>query len=169
MAPLKISDREKKLVTIALCCALLYLFYTFLLAPKWDDVNNLNRSLRKDRQELKIAEIKIKLLEKIGRETGAMPETSQAPKEEKALEVLKSLAQATSKSGLNLVAIKPIIKEEGGFQFDLNCKGSYKDLYNFLRILHTSKIMVKIDSLNISGGGSRKPELSVNILLTAFY
>ena len=68
MAPLQISDREKKLVTIALCCALLYLFYTFLLAPKWDEVNKLKHSLRKDRQELRVAEIKIKLLEKIGKE-----------------------------------------------------------------------------------------------------
>lgn len=43
------------------------------------------------------------------------------------------------------------------------------NLYEFLRIMRDVEIMVMIDSLNISGGGSRKPVLDVRIVLTAYF
>jgi Tfp pilus assembly protein PilO len=169
MPPLKLSEREQKLAIVTLGFFVFYIFYQFLLTPKWDEIGKLQGKVQKARLELEIAEGKLKILEGLEKRVGVISARRKILPEERALETLRALAQATSKSGLNLISIKPMIGDEKGPKFDLSCSGSYKNLYEFLRIMRDLEIMVMIDSLNMSGGGSRKPVLDVKIVLTAYF
>jgi len=170
MPPVKLSEREKKLLMVTIAVGLSYVYYQFLITPEWSKIAKLQKNLQNARLELKISEGKLELLEKL--QTGApeMPETIKVPAAERPLAVLRALAQATSRSRLNLVSIRPIIGEKRDeFKFDVVCTGSYQNLYDFLDILHGLDIIVMIDSLRISGGGERKPELNMKIILTAYF
>ncbi|KPJ65676.1 hypothetical protein AMJ44_09720 [candidate division WOR-1 bacterium DG_54_3] len=169
MPPIKLSEREQKLAVVTLGFFVFYIFYQFLLTPKWDEIGKLKGKAQNARLELEIAEGKLRILEGLEKRVGAVSVKREIPPEERALETLRALAQATSKSGLNLISIKPMIGEEKGPKFDLSCSGTYENLYDFLRIMRDLEIMVMIDSLKISGGGSRKPELDVKIVLTAYF
>jgi len=169
MPAIKLSEREKRLLVITLIFVVFYVFYQFLLTPKWEEIATLREKVQKARLELEIAEGKLKILEGMREKAGILPLARQIPKEERALEMLRALAQATSRSGLNLISIKPMIGEGKEPRFDLSCTGNYKNLYDFLRIMADLEIMVMIDSLNISGGGSKQPVLDIKITLTAYF
>jgi Tfp pilus assembly protein PilO len=170
MPPVKLSDREKKLAAITLVVAIFYVFYQFLLTPKWNEITKLNSKLQDARLELNVAEGKVKILKSIEKGETKVPTAFEVPVEERALAVLRAIAQATTKSGLNLLSIRPIMNEdENKFKFDLVSMGSYQDLYEFLNILRDLEIMVIIDSLRMSGGGVKRPDLSIKMVLTAYF
>ncbi|MEE8638340.1 MAG: hypothetical protein V3T21_04755 [Candidatus Margulisiibacteriota bacterium] len=170
MPPVKLSDREKKLAAMTLVVFIFYIFYQFLLAPKWNEIAEFNSRLQDARLELNVAEGKIKILESIKKGDGPEPGIIEVPVEERALAVLRAIAQATTKSGLNLISIRPIMGEDKNkFGFDLICMGSYQNLYEFLRILRDLEVLVIIDSLRMSGGGVKRPDLSIKIVLTAYF
>lgn len=170
MPPVKLSDREKKLAAIALVAAIFYVFYQFLLAPKWNEISKLNSELQDARLELEVAEGKVKVLESIEKGGSKAPSVIDVPVEERALAVLRAIAQATTRSGLNLLSIRPIMDDDKNkFKFDLVSMGSYQDLYEFLKILRDLEIMVIIDSLRMSGGGVKRPDLSIKMVLTAYF
>jgi len=171
MPPLTMSDREKKLAMATAMVFLFYVFYQFLLTPEWNGMIKMQKKLQDARLELKIAEGKIDLLEKLQKQQPAQAGIVGVSKEERPLAVLRALAQATSRSRLNLISVKPIMVEgkKDEFKFDVVCTGNYQNLYEFLRILHGLDIIVMVDSLRISGGGSRRPDLHMKILLTAYF
>lgn len=170
MAAIKLSEQERLLAIIALGCVIFYVFFQFLIAPKLAESGKLKNRLRERRLDLDVAERKLKILAAIEKSVGLVPERSAAPREEKALEVLKLLSQATDKSGLNLVFVKPLLEEAGeGLKFNLSCLGSYRELYNFLNILYRLRVLVLIDNLNIVSSGGREPVLDIKVALTAYY
>lgn len=169
MPAINLSERERNLGLVTLGFVIFFVFYQFLLMPKWGEISRLKEKARAQRLELKVAEGKIKIIEAIEKKVGALPKSPEVSQSERALEVLKNLSQATAKSGLNLVAIKPIIeagKEE--LKFNLSCTGKYQNLYNFLKILHGLRIVVIIDNLYVTGGGSERPILNVEMTLKAY-
>lgn len=170
MAAIKLSDREKNLLIITVGCVIFYVFYQFLLVPKWDEITSLKDKAREQRLELKMAEGKIKILDAIEKSVGVLPEKSEMSREEKALEVLKLLSQATVKSGLNINFVKPLLEENGeGLKFSLSCFGQYRNLYNFFSILYHLRILVLINALDIVSTGGTAPDLDIKMTLTAFY
>ena len=170
MPPPKLSDREKKLMMVTIAVAVSYVFYQFLITPEWSRIAKLRKNLQNARLELKVSEGKLKLLDKLQEGTLERPETVKVPEAERPLAVLRALAQATTRSRLNLISIRPIIGEKRDeFKFDVVCTGSYQNLYDFLDILHGLDIIVMIDSLRISGGGGRRPNLHMKIILTAYF
>lgn len=170
MAAVNISEREVRLATLAGCLALLYVFIQFFLLPEWDSIGKLKDQARVRRTEFKVAEIKMRTLHEIEKRSGLIQLKSELPREEKALEILRVLSQASEKSGLNLIIIKPMLEEKGeGIKFNLTCSGSYKNLYDFLTILYQMRVLILIDSLSAASGGGTKPEINVNIALTAYY
>ncbi|MDD5593650.1 MAG: hypothetical protein PHG97_02770 [Candidatus Margulisbacteria bacterium] len=167
---LKLSDRERNLAVIAGGALFFYVFYQYLLVPKWNEISKVRESAKNKRLELRVAESKLKILQAIEKEVGVFPEKSQVPREEKALEVLKLISQATDRSGLNLIFIKPLLEESGeGLKFSLSSSGSYKQLYNFLYVLDHLHILILIDGLDITSSGGREPVLEIKTSLTAFY
>ncbi len=170
MAAIKLSDREKNLMIITLGFVIFYVFYQFLLTPEWDNISRLRETVKDKRLELKVAEGKLKILQAIEKQVGIIPERSEQPREEKALEVLNLISQATDKSGLKLVFIKPLLEEGGeGLKFSLSSSGSYKQLYNFLFILYRLRVLVLIDNLDIISSGLHEPVLDIKVALTAYY
>jgi hypothetical protein len=154
-----------------LAVAVFYVFYQFLITPEWAKIAKLRKNLHNARLELKVTEGKIELLDKL--EEGRVekkPTMVSVPEAERPLAVLRALAQATTKSRLNLISVRPIIGEKRDeFKFDVVCTGTYQNLYEFLSILHGLDIVVMIDSLRVSGGGGRRPELHMKIVLTAYF
>ena len=137
---------------------------------KGDRTRRVLLLIRDKRLDLKVAEGKVRILQAIEKEVGIISEQSELPREEKALEVLKLISQATDKSGLNLIFVKPLLEESGeGLKFSLSCSGSYKELYNFLFILYRLHILVLIDSLDITSSGGHEPVLDIKVALTAYY
>lgn len=170
MPSIKLSDREKNLLIVTIGFAVFYVFYQFLLVPKWDEIAKLKDKARNQRLDLKVAESKAKIMGAIERSIGVIPERSELPREEKALEALKLLSQATSRSGLNISFVKPLLEEPGeGLKFSLSCSGKYRNLYNFLYILFQLRILVLVDSMDITSSGGASPDLDLKITLTAFY
>ena len=170
MAAIKLSDRERNLAIITLGFVVFYVFYQFLLTPEWDEITKLRQTVRDRRLELRVAEGKIKILQAIEKEVGIIAVRSELPREEKALEVLRLISQATERSGLTLVFVKPLLEEGGeGLKFSLSCSGTYIELYNFLYILYRLRILVLIDSLNIASSGGPAPRLDIKVALTAYY
>lgn len=167
MPSIKLSDRERNLAVITLGFVIFYLFYQFLLAPKWDEIKKIREKVMKARIDLRIAEGKIKILETMEKKIKAVPLGIEFQREEGALEVLQALSSATSKSGLNLISIKPVIREKEELKFELSCSGSYKSLYDFFKILREQQILMLVDSLYITGGGAKKPVLNIKMSLTA--
>lgn len=171
MPPIKLSKRERNLAMIAVGFALFYLFYQFLLTPKLDETDKLKTEAGKLRLELQVAKNKIMILEAVEKRMGvAPPEKKELIRvEQKALEVLRVLAQTTTNSKLKLLSIKPIISKGEALKFELHCTGNYQQLYEFLDILHGLKILVLIDSLNVIGGGGGAKKLDVKLALTAHF
>ncbi|MEA3492761.1 MAG: type 4a pilus biogenesis protein PilO [Candidatus Margulisiibacteriota bacterium] len=169
MLPLKLSDRENKLIMIMLGVVVFYLFYRFLLVAKWNDIDKLKAQVRDARIELRLAESKIKILEAFETKAGVREENIPLTKEEKALEVLRSLSQATSKSGLNLISIKPNLAVREGMKFDITSNGSYQDLYQFLKILRELQMLISIDEIDVRGAEERKPTLEIQMSITAYH
>ena len=171
MPALKLSEREKKLAFLTLGFVIFYFVYQFLLIPKSEEAGKLKDRLRGLRLELKVSEGKAKILETIEKTIGVAPERSEAPREERALEVLKNLSQAIAKSGLNLISIRPLLDaSEQGLKFSLSCSGKYKNLYDFLLYLHKLRIMVLVNALEVTGGGqSASPVLDIKLTITAYY
>jgi Tfp pilus assembly protein PilO len=170
MPALKISERERTLLIVTIGFVIFYVFYQFLLTPKWDEISRLKDKARAQRLELKVAEGKIKILDAIEKSVGILPERSALSREEKALEVLKLLSQATVKSGLNINFIKPLLEESAqGLKFSLSCSGKYRNFYNFFSILYRLRILVLIDSCDIVSSGGTTPTLDIRLTLTAYY
>ena len=167
------SKRERNLVMIALGAAIFYIFYQFLLIPKLDEIGTLAVKADKLRLDLRVTESKIKILEAVEKRFGEMRKEQKplvAPTEEKALEVLRSLSQTTSRSQLKLISIKPMIDEkENKMKFELACTGNYQQLYSFLEILHGLKVLVLVDSLGVTGGRGPESGLDIKMALTAHY
>ncbi len=173
MAAIKLSRRERNLAVIALGASMFYIFYQFLLIPKLDEIGTLGAKADKLRLDIRVTESKIKILEAVEKRYGEMRREQKplvAPTEEKALEVLRSLAQTTSQSHLKLVSIRPMIdQKESTMKFDLTSTGTYQQLYDFLKILHELKVLVLIDSLNVTGGRGAGNDLDIRMSLTAHY
>jgi Tfp pilus assembly protein PilO len=170
MAPLKLSERERNLLIVTIGFVVFYVFYMFLLTPKWDEIGRQKDAARSLRLDLRIAEGKIKILDAIEKSVGIVPERSILSRDEKALEVLKLLSQATVRSGLTLNFIKPNLEEEGeGLKFSLSCSGRFKNLYSFFSILYRLRILLLIDSLEVLSTGGATPDLGIKINLTAYY
>ncbi|MCU0641124.1 MAG: hypothetical protein MUC35_03425 [Candidatus Margulisbacteria bacterium] len=170
MAPIKLSEREKNLLIITIAFVVFYVFYMFLLTPKWDEIGQIKDQARTLRLDLRVAEGKIKILDAIEKSVGIIQEKSVLSRDEKALEVLKLLSQATVRSGLTLNFIKPDLDSEGeGLKFGLSCAGRFKNLYNFFSILYRLRILVLIDSMEVLSTGGPNPDLGIKIQLTAYY
>jgi len=169
--PIKLSEREKNLAILTLAVFTLYVFLQYLLPPKTNEIERLKDKARNARVELKIAEGKKKILETLEKTSGLIPQRETAvSKEERALEVLKSLSNAITRSKLDLITIKPILDAgTEGTKFNLSCAGSYKNLYDFLMILYKLRTLVLIDALDVTGGGGAKPVLNISMTLTAYY
>jgi Tfp pilus assembly protein PilO len=147
-----------------------YVFYQFLLVPQWDNISRLRETVKNKRLDFKVAEGKMRILQAIEKQVGIIPEKSELPREEKALEVLKLISQATDKSNLKLIFIKPLLEESGeGLKFSFSCSGSYRELYNFLSILYRLRVLVLIDSLDVTSSSMHEPVLDIKVGLTAYY
>lgn len=169
-APIKLTEREKNLLIITVGCVIFYIFYQFLLVPKWDEIASLKEKARTLRLDLRVAEGKVKILDAIEKSAGVIPEKSELPREDKALEVLKLLSQATVKSGLTINFIKPLLEESSeGLKFSLSCSGNYRSLYTFFYILYHLRILILIDGMDIASSGGPAPALDIKMALTAFY
>lgn len=169
MPAVKFSDREKLLLLITAGVAVIYVFYQFLLLPRWDEIGQIRTKARAGRLELKVAESKIKILNAIGKHLGALPGKAELPKEEKALEGFKMLSQATVKSNLSVNFIKPLLDESGdGLKFNLACSGKYRNLYTFFSILYRLPTLILIDTMDITSGGGNSPDLNIKISLTVY-
>lgn len=170
MPPVKLSEREKNLGLITVGFLIFYIFYQFLITPQLDQIPRLKDRARQARTDLKVSESKVKIMEALQKQLGVSAEKpTGTSKEEKALEVLRSIARSTSTTKLNLVSIRPIANEGEGLKFELSCNGSYLQMYNFLKIINGLKTVVVIDSLEVSGGGVKTPNLGLKISLTAYY
>ena len=170
MAALKLSERERNLLILTIGFVVFYVFYQFLLTPKWDEITMLKEKARSQRLDLRIADGKIKILDAVEKSIGMLPQKTELTREDKALEVLKMLSQATARSGLNMNFIKPRLEESGeGLQFNLSCSGKYNNFYNFLYILYQLRALILIDTLDITTTGGGSPDLDVKINLTAYY
>ncbi|MFA4843504.1 MAG: hypothetical protein WC632_00970 [Candidatus Margulisiibacteriota bacterium] len=170
MAALKLSERERNLLIMTIGFVVFYVFYQFLLTPKWDEITMLKEKARSQRLDLKIAEGKIKILDAVEKSIGIMPQKTELTREDRALEVLKMLSQATAHSGLNINFVKPRLEESGeGLQFTLSCSGKYKNFYNFLYVLYQLRALILIDTLDITSTGGASPDLDVKMNLTAYY
>jgi Tfp pilus assembly protein PilO len=169
MAAVKLSDREKRLALTTLGLLIFYVFYVFVLSPKWDEVNRLREKVRQQHLDLKVAESKMRILEIMQKNMGLSAIKTGISKEERALEVLRAISRATSESKLNLVSIKPALEEGDGLKFDLYFKGTYQQVYDFLRILKFLKVVVVIDNLNVTGGVVKTPSLEIKLAMTAYY
>jgi Tfp pilus assembly protein PilO len=170
MAPLKLSEREKNLLIITIGFVVFYVFYVFLLTPKWDEISKTKLEASNLRLNLRIAEGKIKILDAIEKSVGISPDVSILSRDEKALEVLKLLSQATVRSGLTLNFIKPNLDDQSvGLKFSLSCNGHYNNLYTFFSILYRLRILILVDSLEVLSTGGSNPDLGIKINLTAYY
>ena len=65
--------------------------------------------------------------------------------------------------------IKPLAGEGREVQFSLMCSGSYQSLYNFLKVLPKLDVDIIVKSLKISGGGSDRAVLNIDMELGAYY
>lgn len=170
MAALKLSARERNLLVLTLGFTVFFVFYQFLLVPKWAEIARLKEKTRGQRLELKISEGKIKILDAVEKSIGIIPQKAELTREDRALEVLKMLSQATAHSGLDISFVKPRLEESGeGLKFTLSCSGKYKNFYNFLYILFQLRALILIDTLDITSTGGASPDLDVKINLTAYY
>jgi Tfp pilus assembly protein PilO len=170
MAAIKLSEREKNLMILTVGALVFYVFYQFLLTPQWDNITRLRETVKDKRLEFKVAEGKMRILQAIEKQVGIIPEKSELPREEKALEVLKLISQATDKSNLKLIFIKPLLEESGeGLKFQFSCSGTYRELYNFLFILYQLRVLVLIDSLDAVSNTMHEPTLDIKVSLTAYY
>jgi hypothetical protein len=118
-----------------------------------------------------VAENKIRILETLEKKFRKQPDKKVTPlqTEERALEVLRALAQTTTKSQLKLISIRPMIGVTDELRFELSCSGTYQQLYQFLDILHGLDILIMIDTMNIIGAAGTDPQLDIKISLTAHY
>jgi hypothetical protein len=157
---MKTSERERKLSFITLAVIVFFLFYQFLLIPKWAEIGRLEEQAAKAHMDLTIVEGKIKILEAIEK---TLPATKGDPGKEWKLRALCTLLGAVSKSRLSLTSIKPEEIEGQGLVIDLSCDGAYNHLYSFIKILRDLSMVFVIDSLNVTGGGSKKPVLSMKM------
>jgi Tfp pilus assembly protein PilO len=170
MAPLKLSDRERNLLTATIAVVALYVFYLFLLSPKWNELDTTRQAARSAKQDLKLAESRVKLLDALERSIGLAPQQRLLSRDEKTLEVLQLLSQATVRSGLTLNQIQPALEEQTeGLKFYLSCTGRFKAMYAFFKILNRLRTLVIIDSLDVASSGWYEPELEIKINLTAYY
>ncbi|MFH1347338.1 MAG: hypothetical protein ABIH22_01480 [Candidatus Margulisiibacteriota bacterium] len=171
MPPVKLSKRERNLAMVALGFALFYIFYQFLLTPKLNETDKLKNEANKLRLDLQVAKNKIMILEAVEKRIGVAPPEKKETimVEQEALEVLRVLAQTTSRSKLKLLSIKPMINKGDALKFELHCSGNYQQLYDFLEILHGLNILVLIDSLKVIGGGGEVTKLDINMALTAHF
>lgn len=170
MPALKLSEREKNLGLLTIGFVIFYVFYQFLLSPKWEEIEKLKVKARDLRTELKTAEGKIQVLEAIEKKAGVMIEKAKTSREEKVLEVLNKLSQAISFSGLKLNYIKPLLEgKEEELKFTLSCNGRYKDLYNFMIFLQKHQLLVLVNNLDIKSLEEGSDRLNIEMTLTAFY
>ncbi|MGB9613451.1 MAG: type 4a pilus biogenesis protein PilO [Candidatus Margulisiibacteriota bacterium] len=170
MPPLKLSEREKMLGLLTIAAAIFFVFYQFLLLPKWEEIGKLKTKARDLRIELKTAEGKLQVLSALEKKAGVIVEKSTRPREEKMLEVLNKLSQAISASNLKLNYLKPLLdSKEEEQKFMLSCQGKYEDLYNFMNFLQKIRLLVLVDSLDIKPLDEKSNVLSIEMTITAFY
>ena len=169
MSILNISKREKKLVIAAIAALIFFVSFQYIISPQWGKLGQLRSQLQSKQAELSLAENKLKILESMKKQLGVLLKKSQAPKQEKALEVLSILSSVTAKSKLNLESIKPIIDEQDGLKFNLACSGNYQSLYEFIKSLHELKVLVMVDSLNVISQARKSSNLGIQMSLVVYY
>jgi Tfp pilus assembly protein PilO len=168
---MRFSKREQLVILLAVICAVFYVFYQFLLLPKWGGIDRLRSQVKKMSLDLRVTESKLKILEAAEKRVGELKQTEKPAAilpTSRSLEVLKVLAQTTSKSQLQLVSIKPIVEEgKEGLKFEMICQGNYHQLYSFLTILHNVDLVILLDSLNVTGKNGTRVPLEIKMVLTA--
>lgn len=157
---MKLSEREKKLLSVTLAVVAFFVFYQFLLTPKLAEISRLEEQASKARMDLTIVEGKLKILEAMEK---TLPAIKDDPGKEWKLRALCTLLGAVSRSKLSLASIKPLEVEGEGLVIDLSCDGGYNNLYSFMKILRDLSMVFVVDSLNVTGGGSKKPVLSMKM------
>jgi Tfp pilus assembly protein PilO len=168
---IKLTIREKYFVIAAAICVVFYFFNQLYLGPKLDEIQKLNGKIFEAQQQLRVMEIKVGFLEKLQKDLKAMQAERAAavPSVERAIQVLRLIAQNAAKARLELENIRPMGSEGDGVRFEITCAGTYQELYTFLKLLRDLDVVVSIDAFNVSGGGSESPVLASKLLLTAYY
>lgn len=167
MPAIKISEREKFLMVVTAASVILYVFYNFLLTPKWNEIGKLKERATGARIELRIAESKIKLLEKM-KKIYAEPEKAPGTKLERALLALRQMSSTITSAGVELMMLKPKLDPAADrIDFDLSCRSTYDELYGFLSRLAKLKTIVMVKTLTIKGGAQKNRNLNVQMSVTA--
>ena len=178
MAKLNISKREKNLLFATIGVLIFYLFWQFLFVPTLDQINKLRGQLDIERSGLMASEAKIKVLESSGQQLKTEQKTQESLKKASALQVLKYISLASTSSNLDLISIRPLAQKSSigsvvsrvqEQKFNLDCKGSYKSLYYFLKKLYSLPVLVVVDSLRVNRISEKPLILRIVVQITAYF
>ncbi|OGC24384.1 hypothetical protein A2291_02540 [candidate division WOR-1 bacterium RIFOXYB2_FULL_42_35] len=165
---MNLNNRDNKILIAGTVFIVMYVSYMFLLGPKWDEISKLKGQLNQAQIRLTADEARVKVLQMLEKKPAGISQ-KVVSREQWTIRILSYLSSASSQSGLDLMLIKPLAGEGREVQFSLMCSGSYQSLYNFLKVLPKLDVDIIVKSLKISGGGSDRAVLNIDMELGAYY
>lgn len=167
---LRMSDREKNLLYIVVSLLIFLAFYYLMLLPTWNEISNLNGKIKKEKEDIRTAELKLNLLKTYEKKITVPLENTVLSDEQKTIGVIKELSQVLVSSNLDIVSIKPEVNiKQKKLLITLSCTGRYQDLYNFLSNLNKLRTIVVVDLIEVTAGNEKKTILNNKMQLTAYY
>ncbi|MBI5701652.1 type II secretion system protein M [Candidatus Saganbacteria bacterium] len=168
---IKFSDRERLLLILAGVILVLYFFIQFVYLPKSNEIYKLSRILNKDKEDLRTAKEKEKLLQSL-EENPLQKTTAKKTKNEQIVEALKHLSPVITRLKLDLVSMRPRNEEmkidsANAINFDIEFKASYNNVYKFLKALESLPILILVDSIDLKRIG--RGIVAAKFILSVYY
>ena len=167
---LRMSDRERNLLYIVVSLLIFLVFYYLLLMPIGTEISVLNGKIKKEKNDIRTAELKLNLLKTYEKKITVPLENTVLSEEQKTIGVIKELSQVLVSSNLDIISIKPEVNiKQKKLLITLSCTGRYQDLYNFLSNLNKLRTIVVVDLIEVTAGNEKKAILNNKMQLTAYY
>ncbi|MFA6431766.1 MAG: type 4a pilus biogenesis protein PilO [Candidatus Margulisiibacteriota bacterium] len=167
---LRLSDRERNLLYVVISLLIFLIFYYFLLMPTWNQISTLTGNIKKEKEAIRIAELKLNLLKTYEKRITVPLENTVLSDEQKNVSALKELTQLLVTSDLDIVQIKPLVDtKQKKLLLTLSCAGGYQALYNFLSNLNKLRTIIVVDLIEVTSGAEKKSPLNLKMQLTAYY
>ena len=152
----KLSKREKTVLYVTAVVLSVTLADRLIISPIIDSIKNLNVSIADKeteiRKSMRILSYK-EVIDADGKKYGALMQ-SQKTEDEEITSILKEIESLGSKSGIDLVDMKPAGTEQSGatkkYLINLNCEAEMEEFVDFLYNVETSNKLLTVEKFQVS-------------------
>ena len=168
----KLSERDKKLLIVALILITIAMFDRLFIAPTLSKLSSLDEEIAKEqdsiKQDMHFLSYKNKIL-KEGREVNPYFTEKVLTDDEIIAAFLKKIEVIASKANVVMAKVTPTVGQQDDkylkYTADLECSGKFADVITFMHLMNTSDELTKVVKYNLVSKKADSDELKATMTI----